>query len=201
MLILHAVLNQNHALAHNGKGGFNSDMLNRALRRIDRDAKDGFTIFLITDASGYNDETRALLASISQRCNLRLLLIVDPRQKKFGKTRWLLSKRSLARSRGRGSRDEASLSSNPGSRAQINGGGSWPGKMPIIRFSSWDSAVEQLRRAARKSILPPQDRHAQPVRHHRNGNGKHNGFSNTTPNDLTIPLNGSTTTQRYRPQL
>src|SRR5712672_2089884 len=29
MLILHAVLNQNHALAHNGKGSFDSDMLNR----------------------------------------------------------------------------------------------------------------------------------------------------------------------------
>jgi len=199
MLILHAVLNQNHALAHNGKGGFNSVMLNRALRRIDRDAKDDFSLFLITDASGYNEETRTLLASISQRCNLRLLLIVDPRQKKFSKTRWLLSKRFV--SRGRAGRDDAWLSLNPGGRPQINGESSWPGKIPILRFSTWESAVEQLRRAARKSILPPQDRPAQPVRHHRNGNGKHNGFSNTTQNDLAIPLNGTTTTQRYRPQL
>jgi hypothetical protein len=203
MLILHAVLNQNHALVHNGNGGFNTDMLNRALRRIDRDAKDDFTVFLITDASGYNDETRALLASISQRCHLQLLLIVDPRQKKFSKTRWLLSKGFLSKSRGRGGRDEAWLSLNPGARSGIRSEGGWPGKIPIIRFSTWDSAVEQLRRAARKSILPPQDRPAQPVRHHRNGNGngKHNGFTNTIPKDLAIPLNTSTTTQRSRPQL
>jgi hypothetical protein len=200
MLILHAVLNQNHALAHNGKGGFNSDMLNRALRRIDRDAKNDFDVFLITDASGYNEETRALLASISQRCHLRLLLIVDPRQKKFSKTRWLLSKRFLSTSRGRVGRDEAWLSLNPGARSEMLSKGCSSGKIPILRFSTWDSAVEQLRRAARKSILPPQDRPAQPVRHHRNGNGKHNGFNDTTPKDLPIPLNAPTT-QRYRPQL
>jgi hypothetical protein len=199
MLILHAVLNQNHALAHNGKGDFNSDMLNRALRRIDRDAKDDFDIFLISDASGYTEETRRLLASISQRCHLRLLLIFDPRQKKFSKTRWLLSKRFLSRSSG--SREEGWLSLNPGSRSQVVSEGSWLGKIPIIRFSTWESAVEQLRRAARKSILPPQDRPAPPVRHHRNGNGKHNGFNDPTPNDLAIPLNGATATQRYRPQL
>jgi len=202
MLILHAVLNQNHALTHNGKGDFNSEMLNRALRRIDRDAKGDFAIFLITDASGYNDETRALLASISQRCHLRLLLIVDPRQKKFSKTRWLLSKRFLSRSRGRGGRDEAWLSLNPGSRSQIFSEGSWPGKIPIIRFSTWESAVEQLRRTSRKSILPPQDRPAQPARHSRNRNGNHNRFNTATPKDLPLPLNGSAsaTTQRYRPQ-
>jgi len=199
MLILHAVLNQNHALAHNGKGDFNSDMLNRVLRRIDRDAKDDFAIYLITDASGYSEDTRQLLASISQRCHLRLLLIFDPRQKKFSKTRWLLSKRFL--SRGRGSREEAWLSLNPDSRSQIFSDGAWPGKIPILRFSTWESAVEQLRRASRKSILPPQDRPAQPTRHGRNGNGHHIGFNNATPKDLTLPLNGSTTTQIFRPQL
>src|SRR5262249_21193160 len=71
MLILHAVLNHNHALAHNGKIAFNSEMLNRALRRIERVAADDYAIYLITDASGYNEETRRLLASISQRSHLR----------------------------------------------------------------------------------------------------------------------------------
>jgi hypothetical protein len=205
MLILHAVLNQNHALAHNGKGAFNSDMLNRALRRIERDAKDDFSIFLVTDASGYNEETRRLLASISQRCHLRLVLIFDPRQKKFSKTRSLLSRRFLSRSNGRGIREEAWLSLNPGSRTQVFSEGSWPGKIPILRFSTWESAVEQLRRAARKSILPPQDRQTQSPRHHRNGNGNghQNGFNTANPKEGTLPLIAAvptTTTQRFRQQ-
>lgn len=202
MLILHTLLNQNHALAHNGKGDFDSDMLNRALRRIDRDAKDDFDIFLITDASGYTDETRRLLASISQRCRLRLLLIFDPRQKKFSKTRSLLSKRFLSKSSVRGNRDEGWLSLNSGSRSQILTEGSWPGKIPISRFSTWESSVEQLRRASKKSILPPQHRPAQPARHNRNGNGHQNGFSTANANEGTLPLIGaaSATVQRYRPQ-
>lgn len=205
MLILHAVLNQNHALAHNGKGAFNSDMLNRALRRIERDAKDDFSIFLVTDASGYNEETRRLLANISQRCHLRLVLIFDPRQKKFSKTRSLLSRRFLSRSNGRGTREEAWLSLNPGSRTQIFSEGAWPGKIPILRFSTWESAVEQLRRAARKSILPPQDRAIQTARHHRNGNGNghQNGFNTANPKEGTIPLIAAvptTTAQRFRQQ-
>jgi len=204
MLILHAVLNQNHALVHNGKGSFNSDMLNRALRRIDRTAKDESTIFLITDASGYNEETRRLLATISQRLDLSLLLIFDPRQKKFSKTRGSLSKRFLHDSRGRAGRDETWLSLENGCRSQILTNSSGPGKIPVIRFSTWESAVERLRRAARKSILPPQDRPAQPARHHDgNGNGKHNALNSASTKNIAIPLNGSalTSTQRYRPQL
>jgi len=202
MLILHAVLNHNHALAHNGKSAFNSEMLNRALRRIERVAAEDYAIYLITDASGYNEETRRLLASISQRSHLRLVLIFDPRQKKFSKTRWLLSKRFLSKSRGRGSQDEAWLSLNPGSRSQIFSEGSWPGKIPVIRFSTWEGAVEQLRRASRKSILPPQNRPPQPKRHRRSGNGTaHNGFSSDAKNGA-IPIDGaaSTTTPRYQPR-
>lgn len=203
MLILHAVLNQNHALIHNGKGSFNSDMLNRALRRIERTAKDECTIFLITDASGYNEETRRLLASISQRTHLNLLLIFDPRQKKFSKTRWLLSKRFVHDSRGRAGRDETWLSIENGYRTQILADSAGPGRIPVIRFSTWESAVERLRRAARKSILPPQDRPVQAVRHHnRNRNGKHSILNPAISKDIPIPLNGSlTSTQRYRPQL
>jgi hypothetical protein len=203
MLILHAILNQNHALVHNGKGSFNSDMLNRALRRIERTAKDGCTVFLISDASGYSEETRRLLASISQRTHLCLLLIFDPRQKKFSKTRWLLSKRFIHDSKGRAGRDETWLSLGNGNGSQSSSSNSWRGKIPVMRFSTWESAVEQLRRAARKSILPPQDRPAQPARRHNgNGNGKHNVL-NTSSKDLAIPLNGSalTSTPRYRPQL
>jgi hypothetical protein len=204
MLILHAVLNQNHALAHNGKGSFNSDMLNRALRRIERTAKDECTIFVITDASGYNEETRRLLASISQRTHLRLLLIFDPRQKKFSRTRWLLSKRFVHDSRRRAGRDETWLSLENGYRSRSLADSAGPGRIPVIRFSTWESAVERLRRAARKSILPPQDRHAQPVRHrNRNGNGKHNVLDPAISKGIPIPLNGSalTSIQRYRPQL
>jgi hypothetical protein len=209
MLILHAVLHQNHALVHNGKGAFSSDMLNRALRRLERDAKDDVTIFLITDASGYTEETRELLASISQRCDLRLLLIFDPRQKKFSKTRWLLSKRFSATP---GGHDERWLSLNPRARSQILSKGSQSGKIPILRFSTWESAVEQLRRASRKSVLPPQDRPAHPGRHSRNGNGhngnahngngKLNGFNAAEVSQATIPLLPSTsaTIQAYRPE-
>jgi hypothetical protein len=204
MLILHAVLNQNHALAHNGTGSFSSDMLNRALRRIERTAKDECTIFLISDGSGHSEETRRLLAGISQRAHLYLLLIFDPRQKKFGKTRWLLSKRFIHDSKGRSGRDEAWLSLENGSRSQTFNSPSRPGKIPLIRFSTWESTVEHLRKAARKSILPPQDRPAQPLRQHRNGseNGKHKALNTSVSNDIATPLNGSLTpTQRYRPQL
>ena len=205
MLILHAVLNQNHALAHNGKGSFNSDMLNRVLRRLEKTAKNDSTIFLISDGSGYSEETRRLLASISQRTHLCLLLIFDPRQKKFSKTRWLLSKRFIHNSKGRSGRDETWLSLENASRSQIFSNGSSPGRIPVSRFSTWESAVEHLRKAARKSILPPQDRPAQPARHHRNGNGKgkHNALDTTNSNDLALPFQGSalTSTPRYRPQL
>jgi hypothetical protein len=202
MLILHAVLNHNHALVHNGKSAFNSEMLNRALRRIEQVAAEDQAIYLITDASGYNEETRRLLASISQRSHLRLVLIFDPRQKKFSKTRWLLSKRFVYKSKGRGSQEEAWLSLNSGSRSQLISEGSWPGKIPVIRFSTWESAVEQLRRASRKSILPPQNRPLQPKRHRRNGNGTtHNDFASDTKN-AAIPIEGaaSMTTQRYQPR-
>jgi hypothetical protein len=200
MLILHAVLNHNHALAHNGKCAFNSEMLNRVLRRIEQVAADDYAIYLITDASGYNEETRRLLASISQRSHLRLVLIFDPRQKKFSKTRWLLSKRFLYRSKGRGSQDEAWLSLAPGSRSQIFSEGCWPGKIPVIRFSTWESSVEQLRRASRKSILPPQNRPPQSKRDRRNGNGRsQNGLITEAKNGM-IPMDvaASTTTQRYK---
>jgi hypothetical protein len=203
MLILHAVLNQNHALAHNGKSAFNSEMLNRALRRIERVAAEDYAIYLITDASGYNEETRRLLASISQRCHLRLILIFDPRQKKFSKTRWLLSKRFIYKSKGRGGRDEAWLALNPGSRSQIFGEGSWSGRIPVTRFSTWESSVEQLRRASRKSILPPQNRLPQPKRHRRNLNGTaHNGFDTPDTKNGTLHIAGpvSTMVQRYQPR-
>jgi len=204
MLILHAVLNQNHALAHNGKGSFNSDMLNRTLRRIERTAKDESSIFLITDASGYSEESRRLLATISQRTHLSLLLIFDPRQKKFSKTRWLFSKRFIHDSNRRAGRDETWLSLENGCRSQILTDPCGPGKIPVIRFSTWESAVERLRRAARKSILPPQDRPAHLARHHkRNANGKHNALNPAVSKDIPIPPGGSAvaSTQRYRPQL
>jgi uncharacterized protein (DUF58 family) len=204
MLILHAIVNQNHALAHNGKGSSNSDMLNRALRRLERTAKDSCTIFLITDASGYSEETRRLLASISQRTHLCLLLISDPRQKKLSKTRWQLSRRFIHDSKRRAARDEIWLSLENGGRSRVLSDSAGPGKIPVLRFSTWESAVELLRRAARKSILPPKDRPAQPARHHNgNQNGKHNVSNPANPKDIPLPLNGSalTSSPRYRPQL
>jgi hypothetical protein len=203
MLILHAVVNQNHALSHNGKTSFNPEMLNRALRRIERSSGNDSAIFLITDGGGYNEETRRLVSSISQRSHLHLVLIFDPRQKKFSKTRWLLSNRITQNVRSQAIFDKSWLSSSPGRGSQILNRPFLPGTIPIIRFSTWESVTEQLRRAARKTILPPQIRPAQPARHYLNGdNITHNDFDTPETKQQAIPLDGSalTNTQKFRPQ-
>ena len=171
MLILHAVLNQNHVLSHNGRTAFNSQMLNRALRRIERLTTKDSGIFLITDGSGYDGETRQLLASISQQSQLHFVLVCDPRQKSFSKARGVVPGRSK---------------SNSGSRAP------WPGGLEITRLSTWESVVEQLRKASRKSILPPQKRPTE-LRRDRveKGSTIRDDFSETKTKVHPTHLNGS----------
>jgi hypothetical protein len=197
MLILHAVLNQNHALSHNGKISFNSEMLNRALRRIEGFAANDCAIFLITDATGYNEETRQLVASISQRSRLSLLMIFDPRQKKVRKT---LSNRYSHKVRSQASGDESWLPLSPGRGSQIFSRAFFPRTIPIIRFSTRVNVAEQLRRA-RTSILPPQIRPAQSGRHYLNGDEiTHNDFDTPEAEEQAIQLDGpaSTNTQEFR---
>lgn len=168
MLILHAVLNQNHSLSHHGKNSFNPDMLNRALHRVEQFATNDLTVFLITDASGYDEETHQLLARISQHTRLRLVLVYDPRQKKFSNTRWLFSKKFTPRLRVQSGRDE-SRAVTPRSRSKILAQELSPGPVPVLRFSTWENLLAKLRRASRKSILPPQSRPARSARQRLNG--------------------------------
>lgn len=149
MLILHSVLNRNHGLPEDTKAALDSEMLNRALLRVERFATNESTVFLISDTSGFNEKTGQLLAKISQHSHLHLVLVYDPRQQKLSKTRWCFGNRFIWNPR-----DRMGLSAQSGNSMCE----AVSAAIPTIRFSTWDNAIVQLSRASKESILPPQVR-------------------------------------------
>lgn len=82
LLTLQALVNQNHDLTPDAGICSNPRMLNDALRAVKKLATDPL-IFMITDASGSNEETFRLATNISQGNNLVIVLIYDPSQMKY----------------------------------------------------------------------------------------------------------------------
>jgi len=82
LLTLQTLVNQNHDLLPDAGICSNPRMLNDALRSVKKLAADPL-IFMITDASGSNEETFRLATNISQSNNLVIVLIYDPSQMKY----------------------------------------------------------------------------------------------------------------------
>jgi len=78
MEILHAVLEQNHALSVDSGVKPNPGMLNEALHRALRLAKHDFLICVITDGAGENEETQRLMTRLGQHNDVLVGFIHDP---------------------------------------------------------------------------------------------------------------------------
>jgi hypothetical protein len=83
LLILQTMLNQNHRLPPQAGTHSNPRMLNNALRRVSRQVTGNTFVFVITDASGCNEETTRLMTKISEQNDLLAALVYDPQQAEF----------------------------------------------------------------------------------------------------------------------
>lgn len=81
LLTLQMLVNQNHDLSPDAGLFSNPRMLNDALRSVNKLAADPL-IFLITDASGRDEETFRLATNISHTSKLVIVLVYDPHQMK-----------------------------------------------------------------------------------------------------------------------
>ena len=79
-LILHALLNQTHQSSQPARPRSNLARLNEVLRRTERIAPGNFLIFLISDVSGYNEQTSCIVERLSRRNNFLIVRVYDPRQ-------------------------------------------------------------------------------------------------------------------------
>lgn len=152
LLILQAVLNLNHTLLPNKGVYSNARMLNDALRRIDKLAGDHSSIFLITDASGCDQETSRLTTNISQQNDLVVTLIYDPQQADFCNPSHFLDDHCLSkvdvRKRARLLREKNQSASE---RQRILNGRLFPDGIPVIPLNTRDDVAYQLRRAFTKT--------------------------------------------------
>jgi len=82
LVILQMLVNQNHNLLPDNGICSNPGMLNDALRRVSK-LPNNPLVFLITDASGHDQETVRLVNSISQSMDLVVALVYDPTQAKL----------------------------------------------------------------------------------------------------------------------
>ena len=78
MRILHAVLEQNHALSHGAGIQANPAMFNEALRRCSRLAKHDCLVCIISDGCGHDEESRRLLTRIAQHNDVVFAFVYDP---------------------------------------------------------------------------------------------------------------------------
>ena len=78
MRILHAVVQQNHALSVTGGAQANPGMFNEVLRHCDRLAKHDCLICVISDAYGHDEESRQLLTRIAWHNDVLFAFIHDP---------------------------------------------------------------------------------------------------------------------------
>jgi len=78
MQILHAVIEQNHALSCDTGIRSNGTMFNEVLRRCERLAKHDCLVCIISDSFGSDDETRHLLTRIAAHNDVLFVFIFDP---------------------------------------------------------------------------------------------------------------------------
>jgi uncharacterized protein (DUF58 family) len=78
MQILASVVKQNRALSHNAEARANAAMFNEALRHCERLAKHDFLVYVISDLSGHDEETKCLLTRIAQHNDLIVSFVYDP---------------------------------------------------------------------------------------------------------------------------
>lgn len=147
LLILQAVLSQNHSLLASDGVYSNARMLNDALRRVSKRAPARIGIFLITDASGCDQETLRLTTNISQHSDLLVILVYDPQQADFCSPSYFpgnyaLSKLDLRRC----ARLLREKNENPAQRQRFLNGRLFPEGIPVIPLNTLDDATLQLRR-------------------------------------------------------
>jgi len=78
MKILHAVLQQNHALSVTAGTQANPGMFNEALRRCGRLARHDGLVCIISDGTGEDEETRRLLTGIVRHNDVLFAFVHDP---------------------------------------------------------------------------------------------------------------------------
>jgi hypothetical protein len=152
LLILHAVLSQNHSLSHNGSARSNLPILNQALYRAGQLATGGALVFLISDGSGYDEETAKLLADIARDNRLLVALVVDPHQNDFRSIGSFVAD-DFVRQLGFVEPGEDAGSNGAGitSRQMVSGLKSWPRNVPLIPISTRDNVTRQVSRLLKKS--------------------------------------------------
>jgi len=152
-LILHALLNQNHGNSQPGRPRANLGRLNEALRRAERIATGNFLIFLISDASGYNEQTSCIVKRISQRNNFLIVRVYDPRQSLH------LAYSSLVESSRQSLEADSSeqLPEPPHSWQTQIGQWPFPSEAPVIPLNTQRNLTQQLHRALKSlaALAPP----------------------------------------------
>jgi uncharacterized protein (DUF58 family) len=152
-LILHALLNQTHGSSQPAKPRSNLARLNEVLRRTERMAPGDFLIFLISDVSGYNEQTSCIVERLCQRNNFLIVRVFDPRQALH-----LAYSLPVESSRKRLESDwsEHWAAESHGWQTQI---GHWPfpPEVPVIPLNSQRNLTQQLHRIWRSlNALSPQ---------------------------------------------
>jgi hypothetical protein len=149
-LILHALLNQNHVISQGANGGTNPSRLNEVLRRTERVAPANFLIFLISDASGYNEETSCIVKRLAQRNHLVIARVYDPRQAALHLAYSLPAEHSRRRLEGEASEHRTEPH---GTGAQM---GHWPfpEEVPVVPLNAHINLTEQLHRLW-ETLTPP----------------------------------------------
>jgi hypothetical protein len=153
ILILHALLNQNHALLPNAGIRSNLPMLTEALRRTEQVARENSLVFLITDGSGYDEETSRLASGISRNKRLLVGLVYDPRQTQARGARSFIA--SAGNDSQTGDRPSRERLHGTFGRQQPFGRRFFPDEVPIIPLNTRDDVVVQMRRSLRKLFVSP----------------------------------------------
>ncbi|HEY7119564.1 MAG TPA: DUF58 domain-containing protein [Tepidisphaeraceae bacterium] len=78
MQILHAILEQNHALTHDAGIKSNPEMLDESLRRCERLAKHDCLVCIISDFLGEDAETRRVLTRLGRHNDVLAVFVHDP---------------------------------------------------------------------------------------------------------------------------
>lgn len=147
-LILYAVLNQNHGLSRFDRAQSNVGMLNQVLRRAATVWQNHSFIFLISDGSGYNEETPRLVKRLCGENMCLVALVYDPRQ--VERSAWKCSPggsfNELEKYACASSRDEEGTGPRR-SRPQI-GSGLFACEAPVVHLSTHENLIIPFRRAA-----------------------------------------------------
>lgn len=152
LLILQTILNQNHSLPPQAGTHSNPRMLNNALRRVSKQVVGNTFIFVITDASGCNEETTRLMTKISEQNDLLTALVYDPQQAEFCNL-WGASDGSLRETAVGGGRlllenkNQTIAGHHPIFLNRV-----FPEGVPVVPLNTRHNVAHQLRRAFANSI-------------------------------------------------